>query len=285
LKLPKLRTVYFVIAWVLVLSFLPLVYSFTTPHAWVGYGEGNYFFDNGQLHLETAGITYGGNKPLVEAYVANATTGGVADSGNPQELVEVSDQASYVNGIELFNSSFATHATNSSTLVTVYTTSNFTVTKQVTARGANVFVSYSSPRPVNYDISFWHWYYGSVNGTTSQEMGTLGCTSSSPAKLVTAAFTDVSTVQLHASGEFTVAASLPSVVTICKDDTGINKFVMAAHADVLSFIIRGSIGTAGGVSPVSAAITEIGSLLPFQITFPLAAVMVILVWRRQSRSH
>jgi len=284
LKLPRPRTVHIVSAWVLALSLLPLVYSLTTPHAWVGYGEGNYAFDNGQLHLETAGITYGGNKPLIEAYLANETAGGKASSSNPQELVELSDQASYANGIELFNSSFSTHVLNASTLVTTYTASNLTVTKQVTVRGADVFVSYSSPRPVNYNISFWHWYYGSVNGTTSQEIGGPGCTSSSPAKLVTATFTFVSAVQLRAAGDFTVAVNLPSVVTICMDGTGINKFVVAAHTDTLKFTIRGSIGTAGDVSPVSTTITEIGSTLPFQITFPLAAMTAILVWRRQSRS-
>jgi len=272
------------VAWVLALSFLPLVYTLTAPHAWVGYGEGNYSFDNGHLHLQVAGITYGGSKPLIEAYLANATTGGVVDNGNPLEMVEVSDQASYVNGVDLFNSSFSTHVMNDSTLAMVYTISNFTVTKQVTVRGADVFVTYSSPRPVNYDISFWHWYYGSVNGTTSQEIGS-GCISSSPAKLVSAAFTDVSTVQLHAAGDFTVAVSLPSVVTMCRDDTGINKFVVMTQADTLAFKIRGSIGTAGNVSPVSVAITEIASALPFQIAFPMAAIVAILAWRRQSRSR
>jgi hypothetical protein len=285
LKLAKLRAAYFVVAWVLVLSLLPLVYNLATPHAWVGYGEGNYVFDNGHLHLETAGITYGGSKPLIEAYLANATTGGKVQNGNPQELVEVSDQASYVNGMALFNSSFSTHVMNESTLVTVYTASNLTVTKQVTVRGANVFVTYSSPRPVNYDISFWHWYYGSVNGTTSEQMGGPGCTSGSPARLVTAAFSDVSAAQLHSAGDIAVAVSTPSDVTICRDDTGINKFVVAAQADALAFTISGSIGTAGDVSPVSMAITEIGSALPFQIAFPMAAMVAILVWRKQSRSR
>jgi hypothetical protein len=285
LRIPKLRAAYFVAAWILVLSLLPLVYYFATPHAWVGYGEGDYIFDNGQLHLETAGITYGGNKPLIEAYLANATTGGVVDNGNPQELVEVSDQASYVNGMELFNASFSNHVMNESTLVTVYRASNFTVTKQTTVRGAVVLVTYSSPQPVDYSISFWHWYYGSVDGIASGEVGSSGCTSPSPAKAVDATFTDVSNAQLRSAGDFSVDVSSPSQVTICADGTGINKFVVAARADTLAFSIRGSIGSAGDVSPVSTAITEISSALPFQIVFPLAAVMAILLWRRQSRSR
>jgi hypothetical protein len=279
LRFRKPSAAYFVAAWVLILSFLPLLYHLFIPHAWVGYGEGNYAYDNGRLHLEWAQVSLGANKPLIEAYPANTT------GGTPINMVELSDKTSYVNGIGLFNSTFSTHVTNDTTLTTSYTASNLTMTKTVTVRGSQVFVTYSSPGPVQYEISFWHSYYDAVDGVTVKQLKGPACSQTKPVNGVIANFTMVSYGQQRYFGRFEVSMNSPSNILICGDATGINKFVLSTTARSVSFSITGEVGASSNLSPVTQLIAGLNESIAFQLAFPVLAVVEIFFWRRQLKSR
>jgi hypothetical protein len=277
LRLRKPSAEYYVAGWVLILSFLPLLYGIFTPHSWVGYVEGNYVFDNGRLRLDWAQVAIGGDKPLIEAYPSNSA------GSSPVNLVEVSDDTSYVNGFELFNTRFSTQTVNGTTLTTSYSTSNFTVVKVVTIAKSQVFVTYSSSRPVHYDIAFWHSYYDSVDGVTLKQFKGPTCISNPPSDRVSANFTMASYGQQLLSGHFVVSGNPISSFAVCRDEIGINKIVLSATARSVSFAINGSVGGSGDASPLSQLLSYLGGSFAFELAFPLVAVVGIFIWKRQSR--
>jgi hypothetical protein len=279
LKIFPLRPVHFVIAWIILLSFLPLAYHFGAPAEWTGYGEGQFTYDDGSLHLIWSQITYGGDKPLIEAYQTNAT------GGNPIELVELSDQASFVNGAPLYNITSSTRVVNATTLKAIYIGPGFDVVKTVSVRGDQVYASYAANESVAFELTFWHWYYGSVDGVSDSTLTTPGCSSPQTTSSVPGTFSQQISDNEILQGSLRVSISSPSTVIACRDSIGVNKFVVESNSSAISFVISGSIGSAGDVSFTTEALQTLATSLPFQFAFPLAAAMGILIWRRQSKSR
>jgi hypothetical protein len=124
-----------------------------TVPGWQGYGpHGEFSCSCGQYYVRFSDPTYGGDKPHVFALY----------QGFQVDLVELSDDQSTVNGLNMYWNFTTTQNVSGGALVVDYSSHGLNFTKTVSVSGGAVHVDYSFSESVNATLTFWRWYYFSI---------------------------------------------------------------------------------------------------------------------------
>lgn len=149
---------------VISVSLTPLL---TFP-AWQGYGPAGEFSCNcDRYFVRFSDPTSGGDKPSIFTLY----------SGFQVNVIEVSDQASRVDGLNLYSNLTARPSLQGRALAVSYSSPELNFTKLVSADNGAVNVNYTFERNVTALITLWRWYYASIgpfDRPVTRELGTTG---------------------------------------------------------------------------------------------------------------
>ena len=124
-----------------------------TVPGWQGYGpHGEFAFNGGHYYVRYSDPTLGGDKPHVFALY----------QGFQVDMIEVSDDQSTVDGLNLFSNFTTSQNLVGGDLHVNYTSPALNFTKSVSVASGFVRVDYAFHRNVTADLTFWRWYYTSV---------------------------------------------------------------------------------------------------------------------------
>ena len=134
---------------VISVSFAPLL---SIP-GWQGYGPiGEYACNCGQYFVRFSDPTTGADRPhIFSSY-----------NGLQIDIIQVSDQASSVDGLNVHSNFTARPRMAGEGLVVSYSSPQLNFTKVVSVSNGEVKVSYSFGKNVTALITLWRWYYSSI---------------------------------------------------------------------------------------------------------------------------
>lgn len=136
-------------ALVVVISVAPVV----TIQGWGGYGPvGEFSCSCGHYYVRFSDPSYGGDRPHVFTDY----------QGFQVDVVQMSDAASTVDGLNLYSNFTTRPSLGGGTLSVDYISPTLNFTKQVSVADGAVDVDYSFGRNVTAVLTFWRWYYSSV---------------------------------------------------------------------------------------------------------------------------
>jgi hypothetical protein len=120
---------------------------------WQSYGTlGGYTCNCGQYFVRFSDSTIGGDKPHIYA----------SYNGFQVDVIEVSDDASRVNGLNMHSNFTARPSLESGGLTVSYSSPQLNFTKLVSVKNGVINMSYSFERNVTAEITVWRWYYRSI---------------------------------------------------------------------------------------------------------------------------
>ncbi|MDA4127516.1 MAG: hypothetical protein OK452_10015 [Thaumarchaeota archaeon] len=136
-------------ALVISVSFAPLM---SVP-GWQGYGPfGEYACNCGQYFVRFSDPTTGTDRPHVFA----------SYNGLLVDVIQVSDQASSVDGLNLYSNFTARPRIDGGGLEVSYSSHSLNFTKHVSVSNEAVKVSYTFGKNVTALFTLWRWYYASI---------------------------------------------------------------------------------------------------------------------------
>lgn len=139
----------FFLSLVVVTSFAPLLPIL----GWGGYGpRGEYKYQDSLYILRYSDYTYGGDKPQIF----------LLDGGSAISLIEVSDQASYVDGRNLYWNFTCSPLLKDGRLTVFYQSEKLSVTKTIDVGDKVASLTYRAEKMVQLELSFWRWPFYSV---------------------------------------------------------------------------------------------------------------------------
>ena len=264
------------------ISFLPLISDVMGAGRWNGYGWGAYDFNNGVLDVRFSDLTYGGDKPKL-----SASPYPLMFQSKYVDVIEVSDHESFINGNNMYYDFQVARIiiTDEETITYIYVANVsgegliVSKTTSIPFQDAIVIV-YSAPREVHFRISLWRWYYESVNNITFESFGQASEKRLENAENATFTFFDREFGRFHAIVFF----SRPVNMTICRDDKGINKFIVEARSQNLTFTIHVYVAENRKISPLTAFFRTLLSIKALHFLLPpLTTICVYLGWKKWVR--
>ena len=120
---------------------------------WSGYGpHGEFSCNCGQYFVRFSDPNYGGDRPNIFTTY----------QGFQVDVVQMSDTASTVDGLNLYSDFTTTPSLSGGTLSVAYSSPVLNLTKQVSVKDGAVDVNYDFGRNVTAVLTVWRWYFGSV---------------------------------------------------------------------------------------------------------------------------
>jgi hypothetical protein len=141
---------------VLSLSFAP----FIPRNGWDGYAPGTFVYQDETYYMRYSDEKIGTDKPhlfLLEGWPVKSRV----------DIIEFSDSQAFVNGTILYKN-FESYGRLTQNGLIVYYSSNqssLNITKTITITNEKVTVRYMSNQPVELKLTFWRWYFSSVDGS------------------------------------------------------------------------------------------------------------------------
>lgn len=130
-------------------SFIPLFPS----EGWQSRSPpGTYTCNCGQYFLRYSDPSVGGDKPHIYANY----------NGFQVDMIEVSDSASYVNGLDAYSNFTATTSIQGGRLEASYSSPPLNYNKEISVGNGMVNVTYTFSKNVTLSLTLWRWYYASV---------------------------------------------------------------------------------------------------------------------------
>lgn len=251
IKQLSLLELYFLVL-VIALSFTPLL---RLEGKWDGLGPyGTYIYNSPTYQVRFNDFNTGTGKP--EIYVWDTPYFKVP-------FIELSDQASYIDGCIIHEEYNATYRVEDNALIVHYKSAQREFTKTISVDGSSVTITLNLDRPSNLTLAFWRYYLdtaGPVNKYTLpvQEIPVSRNLS----------FTFVSEDRAY-HGELRFSAT-PQSLTAEMDEEGINK--VAASFNLDSLTVEVTLIEVEGALPVKRL------LLGSALTYPIAALLFSAIY-------
>ncbi|MGB9727809.1 MAG: hypothetical protein ACPLZF_05310, partial [Nitrososphaeria archaeon] len=141
-----------IISFTIALSLLPI---FQPKNVWTGYGSmGSHFYKNNVYEIHYAEAGNGVGKPQIYTL----------SSYDRIPLVEVSDIRSELNGERIYSNLTEKIRIEDNRLIASYNNSMLTKTVEPNENGLNVY--YRLEKASNLTLTFWRWYYSTVENVT-----------------------------------------------------------------------------------------------------------------------
>ena len=124
-----------------------------TVPGWQGYGpHGELSCTCGSYYVRYSDPTFGGDKPHTF----------VSFQGFQVDFIEVSDDQSTVNGLNVYSNFTTTQNVSGGGVVVAYVSRTVNFTKTVSVAGSELSVDYAFAENVTAVLTFWRWYYTSI---------------------------------------------------------------------------------------------------------------------------
>lgn len=248
------------LAFVLFVFFLSLIPLFPWK-GWDGYAPGTFIYQDEIYYVRYSDEKMGADKPhifFLEGWPVRIRT----------DIIEFSDIHTRINSMNLYRDWESFGRLDDNGLKVKYSSNNMThdVTKEVSSDSQGITVRYISNEPVEWTLTFWRWYFTSVDDRDFR--GVVLPIKIVPKKTLSFEFG----VQGRNYQGYIDFSSEPTNIEVWKDQRGLNKILVEFEGSDISVKVY-----------LKGSGTYVFNLADKDLLFPLLAGVFGLIYLRVGR--